>query len=135
MERSLGLDEINRVLYNLKHRAMNVHCVAINAIAVIWGRWLLGDVAVRDNYNQGVKNACGNILEAMRAGNVTVMDAARDAHAIRNNFLTSMRWLTSLIGLCVAEKLKPAGGTYQFYLDKNAHSTEIPLWTLQMTKH
>lgn len=110
------------VLYYLKHRAMNVYFVTINAIAVIWGRWLLADVAVRADYNHGVKNACGNILEAMRAGTVPAMDAARDAHAIRNKFLISMRSRTSPIGLSVAERLKPAGGTYEFYPDKYAQS-------------
>lgn len=99
---------------------MNVPLVALNAMTVIWGRWLLSDVVVRADYNQAVKTACGNILETMRVGNVTAMDAARDAHAMRNIFLISMRSRSSLIGLCVAQRLKPTEGSNGFYLEKIA---------------
>lgn len=75
---------------------------------------------MRADYNQAVKTTCGNIPEAMRAGNVTAMDAARDAHAVRNIFLISMRSRSSLISLCVAQSLKPAGGSFGFYLEKIA---------------
>lgn len=62
----------------------------------------------------------GRFWGALRAGTVTAIDAARDAHAIRNDLLISMRSRTSPIGLCVAQSLTPAGGEYKFHLDKNA---------------
>lgn len=58
----LGFKNINLIIYHLGYRAMNVHFVALNAMAVIWGQWLLADVAVRADYNQAAKNACGEIL-------------------------------------------------------------------------
>lgn len=89
-------------------------------MGLIWGPWRLGGVSVRADYSQAVETACEETLTAVRPGTVTAIDAAKEAHAIRSSFLISMHSQTSPIGLCVAQTLKPVGGSYEFYLERNA---------------
>ncbi|XXG98066.1 hypothetical protein Hte_004384 [Hypoxylon texense] len=95
---------------------------SLKGTAVIWCRWTLKDRATREQYRSSVAKATEGILERIANGSLTPADGAAEAHAMRNQLLIGMRDKTSPLGLFVARSIKPAGGQYDFYLNKNAKS-------------
>lgn len=93
---------------------------ALKGTIIIWCRWIFSDTQVREMYRQSVAAGCAEIIEDVNLGRITPMQGAERAHMMRNNFLMGMRDKTSPPGLLVARSIKPAGGQYEYYLNKNA---------------
>lgn len=93
---------------------------ALKGTAIIWGHWVLKDAPVRVEYSRSVAEATRDILSRVRSGAVTSADAAAEAHSMRNNYLIGMRNRSSPLGVMIARALKPAGGQYDYFLNKNA---------------
>ncbi|EFY85263.1 hypothetical protein MAC_08672 [Metarhizium acridum CQMa 102] len=93
---------------------------ALKGTVIIWARWLLKDAGTRQEYSKAVAAATDDILKRISTGSLTPAAGAAEAHAMRNNFLIGMRNKTSPIGLLIARSIKPAGGQYDYYLNKNS---------------
>ncbi|CAI6047356.1 unnamed protein product [Clonostachys chloroleuca] len=93
---------------------------ALKGSVVIWSRWVLNDANVRLQYQRSVSAAADGIIARVQNHELTPAQGAQEAHSIRNQYLLDMRKISSPLGLMIAESIKPAGGSYQAYLDKNA---------------
>ncbi|WEW59599.1 hypothetical protein PRK78_005073 [Emydomyces testavorans] len=95
---------------------------ALKGTVIIWCRWILKDANVREAYRKAVATATDDILKRVDSGEYTATAGAEKAHEMRNQYLIGMRDKTSPPGLLVARSIKPAGGSYEYYLDKNAQT-------------
>ena len=95
---------------------------SLKGTVIICCQWIFNDVQVREAYRQSVSTATNNILARMNSGEITAAAAAEEAHGMRNTLLIGMRKDTSPPGLLIARGIKPAGGQYEYYLDRNAQS-------------
>lgn len=95
---------------------------ALKGTVIIWCRWILKDAVTREAYRRSVAAATDDILRRIDDGSLTPSEGAEEAHAMRNNYLIGMRDRTSPIGLLVARAIKPAGGQYDYYLNRNARA-------------
>lgn len=93
---------------------------SLKGTVIIWTRWLLKDNSVRLRYQASVNSATREILDDITARRLTPLQGATRAVNMRNSFLLEMRDISSPPGILVARILKPAGGTVENYLNKNA---------------
>lgn len=95
-------------------------CFALKGTIVIWTRWLINDVGIRQAYRTSVNTTTAKILRDIDEGRLPQIDGANEAVYKRNTLLLQMRDITSPVGLLIARQIKPAGGTVEDYLDRNA---------------
>ena len=76
---------------------------------------VISDAKQRDNYNQNVKRVKGEVLAQVKAGSISVKDAAEFCYEARNKIMAEVRAKTSVHGLAVAEarkKVSPVSKNY-----------------------
>lgn len=93
---------------------------ALKGSVVIWTRWLIKDVGVRQAYHTSVNTVAAEMLRDVDGGRLLHIDGANRAVHMRNTFLSQMRDRTSPCGHLIACYLKSAGGTVEYYLNGNA---------------
>lgn len=93
---------------------------SLKGTVIIWARWTLLDEPVRQSYREAVEFAIRDIIIQIAAGSLTREAGAEMAHSMRNTILIGMRNITSPIGLFMAKAIKPAGGSFEYYLNRNA---------------
>lgn len=80
----------------------------------------ISDAKQRDNYNRNVKRVKSEVLEQVKAGNITVKDAAKFCYKMRNKIMTEVRGKTSVHGVAIAEKRKRVSVALEQLLDEKA---------------
>ena len=96
---------------------------SLKGFYIFWGNWFLHDAVVRAEYSRAVSATCQELLDEVSAKTRKAKNAARKAHALRNQAMRMTRLRTSPAGLLVAQGLKTAGGRFKSYLNK--YSKEI----------
>ena len=99
---------------------LDLSLFALKGTAIIWGYWPRLDATVRFGYQKAVASVCQELRDAVKAGSLSVPDAAQEANSIRVQLLLSIRQPTTPFGLLVTPAVKPAGGSYQYYLETNS---------------
>ena len=99
---------------------LDLSLFALKGTAIIWGYWPRLDATVRLGYQKAVASVCQELRDAVKAGSLSVPDAAQEANSIRVQLLLSIRQPTTPFGLLVTPAVKPAGGSYQYYLETNS---------------
>lgn len=78
------------------------------------------DPGVREDYNRRIRAAADEIMEKVRARELTPHEGAQQANAIRNQILKLMRENSTAVGRSFAEKLKKEGATLDVVQEKYA---------------
>ncbi|KAI0005798.1 hypothetical protein F4779DRAFT_633209 [Xylariaceae sp. FL0662B] len=115
-----GAENLKGIYTADKNTLLSTAFFSLKGTVNIWCRWILKGADARQMYRAAVGTATADILERVENGSFTPAAGAAEAHQMRKQFLTGMRNKTSPIGLLVARSIKPAGGSYQYYLDRNA---------------
>jgi len=79
---------------------------------------VIKDAKVRENYAKDIKRGSEKIRELVVTKKISVKDAARHCHEMRNFIMDESRKITSPQGLAFAEKYKPHPHPQEFYLNK-----------------
>lgn len=83
---------------------------------------VISDAKQRDNYNQNVKRVKGEVLAQVKAGSISVKDAAEFCYEARNKIMAEVRAKTSVHGLAVAEARKKVSPSLEKLLDEKSIS-------------
>jgi len=78
------------------------------------------DAAEREKYNRNVKRVKAEVLAEVKAGRVSVKEAAEHCYEMRNKIMQEIRIKTSLQGRAVAEKKKAAPRALEELMDEKA---------------
>ncbi|MFO0613583.1 MAG: hypothetical protein U0414_13385 [Polyangiaceae bacterium] len=80
----------------------------------------INDAKTRVHYKQLIEAASKEVTGALERGEINAYEAARRAHALRNEVLRFSRTKTSDIGLAFAKDLKAEGRSLAYYVEKYA---------------
>lgn len=80
----------------------------------------INDAKIRVQYKTMIEAASKEVTDALSRGEIGVHEAARRAHALRNEVLRISRMKTSDIGLAFAKDLKAEGRSLGYYVEKYA---------------
>ncbi|WP_339418695.1 MULTISPECIES: hypothetical protein [unclassified Pseudomonas] len=81
---------------------------------------VISDAKQRDNYNRNVKRVRGEVLAQVKAGEVSVKDAAEFCYEARNKIMAEVRAKTSVHGLAVAEDRKKVPASLEKLSDEKS---------------
>ena len=93
---------------------------ALSSDALAFGTMFIQDSGLRAEYIKKVKAASEAYVSNVRSGAMTAGRAAEEMHALRNQIMDFTRSRTTSLGLSYAEKLKAAGRTFEYMLEKKA---------------
>jgi hypothetical protein len=80
----------------------------------------ISDAKQRENYNRNVKRVKAEVLSQVKAGNVSVKEAAEFCYEARNKIMAEVRDKTSVHGLAIAQKKKIISPALEQLLDEKA---------------
>lgn len=80
----------------------------------------ISDAKQRENYNRNVKRIKAEVLSQVKAGNVSVKEAAEFCYEARNKIMAEVRDKTSVHGLAIAQKKKIISPALEQLLDEKA---------------
>lgn len=78
------------------------------------------DAGQRENYNRNVQRVKADVLAEVKAGRVSVKEAAEHCYEMRNKIMTEIRTKTSLQGRAVAESRKKVSRALEELLNEKA---------------
>lgn len=81
---------------------------------------VIRDAKQRDNYNRNVKRVKGEVLAQVKAGKISVKNAAEFCYEARNKIMAEVRAKTSVHGLAVAEFKKKVPPSLEQLLDEKS---------------
>ncbi|HCS43563.1 MAG TPA: hypothetical protein DIW52_12150, partial [Pseudomonas sp.] len=80
----------------------------------------ISDAKQRENYNRNVARVKAEVLSQVKAGNVSVKEAAEFCYEARNKIMAEVRDKTSAHGLAIAQKKKIISPALEQLLDEKA---------------
>lgn len=93
---------------------------SLEGAALKFSSGFIKDAKLRENYNSNVQRVRLQVLSQVKAGNVTVKEAAEFCYQARNKIMAETRKHTSVPGLAIAEQRKAVSPTLEALLDEKA---------------
>lgn len=97
---------------------LNESLHALEATALNFGKALINDASVRENYVRKIQSMSKEILRDVQAGRATPEEGAKFAQQLRNRIMEEARTKSSPVGRSGSEKLKTGGKALEALIDE-----------------
>ena len=97
---------------------LNESLHALEATALNFGKALINDATVRENYVRKIQSMSKEILRDVQAGRATPEEGAKFAQQLRNRIMEEARTKSSPVGRSGSEKLKTGGKALEALIDE-----------------
>jgi len=99
-------DYLAQMDHSLDDESLSQALESLEGAALKFSVDVISDAKQRDNYNRNVRRVKDEVLAQVKAGNVTVKEAAEFCYEARNKIMAQVRAKTSVHGLAVAQARK-----------------------------
>jgi hypothetical protein len=109
-----------RKLHSVEDGVLDDALQSFEGTALKFSADAISDATQRENYNRHVKRIKDEVLSEVRAGRVSVKEAARHCYEMRNKIMAEIRAKTSVVGRAIAESKKSVSPELEELFDQKS---------------